>query len=83
MKTFGLPAPNGLDETAPEAPENFAAMAGAAADEVRLTWTGPWANGSDITGYQLRAKAGADADFAGTDRWTDIALGRHRRVRCR
>ena len=59
----GLAADNRLPAAAPEAPGNLAATAPVFAgqafgDRMTLSWQTPWANGSAITGYQLRRKAG-------------------------
>ena len=59
---------NNLAATAPEAPGNLAATAGTVADTMVLTWETPWANGRDITEFQVRHVAGSTA--GGT--WTDI-----------
>ena len=59
---------NTLPATAPDAPGNLAASPGADSSTMDLTWTTPWANGDDITHYDLRYIKGSSA--GGT--WAEI-----------
>ena len=63
-----FPVANNLPATAPEAPGNLAANPGTNAGTMDLTWDTPWANGSDITKFQVRHAEGSSA--GGT--WGDI-----------
>ena len=63
----GQTVTNTLAATAPEAPGNLTATAGAA-DTMALTWETPWHNGDDITKFQVRYAEGSSA--GGT--WADI-----------
>ena len=63
----GQAVTNTLAATAPEAPGNLTATAGAA-DTMALTWETPWHNGDDITKFQVRYAEGSSA--GGT--WADI-----------
>ena len=63
-----FPVANLLPATAPEAPGNLAASPGTDAGTMDLTWDTPWANGSDITKFQVRHAEGSSA--GGT--WGDI-----------
>ena len=63
-----FPVANNLAATAPEAPGNLAASPGTDAGTMDLTWDTPWANGSDITKFQVRHAEGSSP--GGT--WGDI-----------
>ena len=63
-----FPVANNLPATAPEAPGNLAASPGTDAGTMDLTWDTPWANGSDITKFQVRHAEGSSP--GGT--WGDI-----------
>ena len=63
-----FPVANNLPATAPEAPGNLAASPGTNAGTMDLTWDTPWANGSDITKFQVRHAEGSSP--GGT--WGDI-----------
>ena len=62
---------NNLAATAPEAPGNLQVTQGTNTDEIDLTWTTPWANGGDITEFQVRHEAGTSVSPATT--WTEIS----------
>ena len=59
---------NTLASTAPEAPGNLTATAGTVADTMALNWDTPWANGNDITKFQVRYAQGSTAG----ETWADI-----------
>ena len=60
--------PNNLAATAPDAPGDLTATPGSTSGTMVLTWTTPWANGDDITKFQVRYVAGSSAGGI----WTDI-----------
>ena len=61
---------NNLAATAPEAPGNLAASPGTVDGTMDLTWDTPWANGSDITSFEVRYAAGTSVPAATT--WDNI-----------
>ena len=61
---------NNLAATAPDAPGNLAASAGTVDGTMELTWDTPWANGSDITEFEVRYAAGTSVPPTTT--WDDI-----------
>ena len=61
---------NNLAATAPDAPGNLAASPGTVDGTMELTWDTPWANGSDITEFEVRHAAGTSVPPTTT--WDDI-----------
>ena len=66
VNIFGVGGPWSVPTTTgPDAPGNFTAEQ-LASGEVRLTWTRPDGNGSDITGYTIQVSTNAGGSWAGT-----------------
>ena len=65
-----LSVANNLAAAAPDAPRNLAASAGSVDGAMELTWETPWANGSDITKFQVRYAVGTSVPATTT--WDDI-----------